>query len=112
MVLLIDGGIYSMFLILAKIFVSCFIVYIAWYKEAFGNVPIILYGTVLLATLFISLDLVLSKKVLPTNGFINMLLIYGVFSLTTGIFVSTDKNLFFSMMITYFAFVLVCWQSV
>ena len=38
---------------LSKLFVSIFVLYVFWFKEVFGNYPVILYGSVIAATVLV-----------------------------------------------------------
>ena len=94
----------------ARYFISAFIFYESYIKEAFGNYPLILYGTVILATLCVAADLVSNKGKLPFLGFPFMLIGYGIYSFLTGLFVSRDLTWFYSIMVTHFAFSIVCFD--
>ena len=93
------------YLDLSKFSVAVFLIYINWYKEAYSNFSLVLYGSVFLMVLF----LVLSR--IPINR--NPLLIaktfiwFGIYSFITGLFVSVDLGLFFSSMTTYFEYLIV-----
>ena len=93
----------------SKFFIVLFLIYELWYKEAYGNISTILYGTVILATVFVALDF-FAKRTLKMNSFIIMLFVFGITSFVTGMFVSKDFSWFISSMITYFAFVIVCFD--
>lgn len=95
---------------LGKLLLSVFIIYSMWYKEAFTNVPLVLYGTVIIATTCIGIVVTKKKFQIPLFKFIVMLFIYGIYSFFTGLIISSDKSWFISMMVTYFAFILVCFD--
>ncbi|EJT6151361.1 TPA: O-antigen ligase family protein [Clostridium perfringens] len=93
-----------------KLLLSVFIIYSMWYKEAFTNVPLVLYGTVIIATACIGIVVTKNRFQIPLFKFIVMLFVYGVYSFFTGLIISSDKSWFISMMVTYFAFILVCFD--
>lgn len=95
---------------ISKLLLSIFIIYSTWYKETYGNVPLILYGTVILATSLVALCIIINDSKLPLNGFISMLFVYGIYSFVTGILISKDISWFLSLIVTYFAFILVCFD--
>lgn len=94
----------------SKLLLSVFIFYQVFIKEAFGNYPIILYGTVILATVLIAIDVMSQRGKLPIFGFSAMLMVYGTYSFLSGLFVSKDTSWFYSIMVTYFAFAIVCFD--
>lgn len=94
----------------AKFLLSLFILYSGFIKEAYGNYHIILYGTVILATILIAVDIMNQRWKLPVFGFQIMLVLFGLYSFATGIIVSRDLSLFYSMMVTFFAFSIVCYD--
>lgn len=94
----------------ARIFIMAFIFYESYIKEAFGNYPLILYGTVILATICVAADIVSNKGKMPFLGFPFMLIGYGIYSFITGLFVSRDLTWFYSIMVTHFAFSIVCFD--
>lgn len=95
---------------IAKLLLSIFIFYQVFIKEAFGNFPIILYGTVILSTILIAIDIMNQHGKLPIFGFSAMLVFYGLYSFISGMFVSRDLSWFYSIMVTYLAFALVCYD--
>ncbi|ELC8345398.1 O-antigen ligase family protein [Clostridium perfringens] len=95
---------------LGKLLLSVFIIYSMWYKEAFTDLPLVLYGTVIIATGCIGLIISKNNFKIPVFKFIMMLFVYGVYAFFTGLIISRDKSWFISMMITYFAFALVCFD--
>lgn len=94
----------------ARVFISAFIFYESYIKEAFGNYPLILYGTVILASVCVAVDIVSNKGKLPFLGFPFMLFGYGIYSFITGLFVCRDLSWFYSIMVTHFAFSTVCFD--
>ena len=95
---------------LSKLFVSIFVLYVFWFKEVFGNYPVILYGSVIAATVLVLLDIISGEKKLKLYSFVTMLFIYGIYSFVSGLFVARDMSWFFSIIITYFAFSVVCFD--
>nr|MBQ4318106.1 hypothetical protein [Clostridia bacterium] len=95
---------------ISQIAISAFIVYIFWFREAYGNHPLMLYGTVLIATVAALMDLVIHHAKVPVNRILGMLFLYGAYSFVSGLIVSHNQSHFLSMMVTYFAFVIVCWD--
>lgn len=95
---------------IARLLISVFIFYEMFIKEAFGNYAIILYGTVVLATAFVAIDIMGNAGKLPVLGFPLVLLGYGIYSFITGCIVSRDMSWFYSIMVTYFAFSIVCFD--
>lgn len=94
----------------ARFLISIFIFYEMFIKEAFGNYPLILYGTVVMATTFIAVDIFSNNGKLPILGFPFVLLFYGVYSFLSGSAVSRDMPWFYSIMVTFFAFSIVCFD--
>ena len=95
---------------LAKLLLSVFIIYSMWYKEAFTDVPLVLYGTVIVATGCIGVVMARRRFQIPLFKFVTMLFIYGAYAFFTGLITSRDRLWFISMMVTYFAFSLVCFD--
>ena len=83
----------------SKLLLSVFIFYQVFIKEAFGNYPIILYGTVILATVLIAIDVMSQRGKLPVFGFSAMLMVYGAYSFLSGLFVSKDTSWFYSIIL-------------
>ena len=55
-----------------KLLLSVFIIYSMWYKEAFTNVPLVLYGTVIIATACIGIVVTKNRFQIPLFKFIVM----------------------------------------
>ena len=95
---------------ISKLFVSIFILYILWFKYAYRESGIILYGTVVLSTLFMVLNLLQTHKaiseVIPSGVMINLIIC--VYSLLTGIFTVQNQTLLMSAIKTYMAYAVVC----
>lgn len=94
----------------SRLLLSLFIIYEIYIQEAFGSYPIILYGTVICATIFVAVDIISNNGKLPALGFPFVLIIYGVYSFVAGLVVSRDISWFYSTMLTYFAFSIVCFD--
>jgi len=94
----------------AKLSLSMFIFYELFIKEAYGNYAVLLYGTVIVATALVMVDLISKGGKLPFSGFPVMLLGYGLYSFLVGNFISRDMSWFYSIMVTYFAFAIVCFD--
>lgn len=97
---------------IAKFFILIFILYIFWFFEAISESRFVLYGTAIASTLFILIDMKMTGRNLDAGVYsiIPLLFVYGVYSLLSGIVVSTDREYFVSSMITYFAFMIMCYN--
>lgn len=96
---------------LEKLFIFIFIVYIEWFKEAYYDVPIILYGSILGAISCWFLRIILFDKKIKikyTSKVGVNLVFFGMYSLISGIFIYKDSVFFFNQLFTYFCFVIVC----
>lgn len=98
-------------LLLERVLVFIFLLYIEWYKEIWGNKPIILYGVVGLLTVLVAIRLIRQRylylRTMPS--FLKMYFIYFVYSFT-GIFVARNTSAMVSSLITFFCFVIVCFD--
>lgn len=96
---------------ISKILLLIFLLYMNWYKELFGDVSIILYGSALLLTLSLVLPFGEEEKrhidFTCMTGFYKVLLAYGIYCLISGVFVSINRSSFISSMITYFCYLIV-----
>ena len=98
-------------LLLERVLVFIFLLYIEWYKEIWGDKPLILYGSVGLLTGLIAIRL-MSQRYLHLNTmppFLKMYFIYFVYSFS-GIFVARNASAMVSSLITFFCFVIVCFD--
>jgi hypothetical protein len=80
-----------------------------WYKETFTDSAVLLYGGTLLVALFTFLYI--NGKTLSIFSFpkgIQYAIVYGGFSLISGIFIANDVKLLLTSLVTYFAFLFVC----
>lgn len=95
---------------LSKLFVSIAIIYMLWFKYAYRESGIILYGTALLSVFFMLIDLLQTQKditkVIPAGVMINIIMC--IYSILTGIFTAQDQTLLMSTFKTYLAFSIVC----
>jgi len=97
---------------LSKLLISILIIYIAWIREMFGDIKIILYGTVLLTAALIVLDMLLRKNynLLRVQKLVVVFFAFGLYALVSGVFVAKNISSFTSSMITYFAYCIVCYE--
>ena len=98
-------------LLLERVLVFIFLLYIEWYKEIWGDKPLILYVSVGLLTGLIAIRL-MSQRYLHLNTmppFLKMYFIYFVYSFS-GIFVARNASAMVSSLITFFCFVIVCFD--
>ena len=95
---------------LSKLFVSIAIIYLLWFKYAYRESGIILYGTALLSVFFMLTDLLQTQKditkVIPAGVMINIIMC--IYSILTGIFTAQDQTLLMSTSKTYLAFSIFC----
>ena len=94
-----------------KYLICIFIIYLLWFKEAYINIPLILYGTVFLGSALFFLDLIIvHKRIKLSNNsmLIKMFFLYGIISLITGTYICTDTKVFVKGLFTYFSFLTVC----
>ena len=90
-----------------KFIFTVFLLYLCWYKESRTDVPIILYGSVLLLTVSCLAGLPTRRIFSAVHPVVKILIVYGVFAFFSGLIVATDRSLFVSSMITYFEFIIV-----
>lgn len=98
-------------LLLERVLVFIFLLYIEWYKEIWGDKTLILYGSIGLLTGLIAIRL-MRQRYLHLNtmpSFLKMYFIYFVYSFT-GIFVARNASAMVSSLITFFCFVIVCFD--
>ena len=93
----------------AKGSVLLFLLYRLWYKEAFSDILLILYGgtALIVFTTLLYVDHKPLKALLPAKGIL-MGIYFGIYSLFTGLVVATNRGLLVSSIITYMAFLLIC----
>lgn len=95
---------------ISKFFVSVFILYTFWFKEVYGNYPLILYGSVIVATSLVMLDILSGAKKIKLYSFVTMLFVFGLYSFLSGIWIAKDVAWFYSILTTYLAFAVVCFD--
>lgn len=103
-------GIKTCFL-MERTLVFVFLLYLEWYKEIWGDKPIILYGAVGLLTGLVAIRLI-RQRYLHLNtmpAFLKMYFIYFVYSFT-GIVVARNASAMISSLITFFCFIIVCFD--
>ena len=95
----------------SKILFFIFLLYMDWYKEIWGDMRIILYGTVIALTLSLLYPIKDDQqKQLEFDSItpcLAVFLVFGFYCLLSGIIVSIDKSLFFSSITSYFSFLIV-----
>ena len=94
----------------AKGSVCLFLLYILWYKEVYGDVLPALYGGAVLVVLttLLYVDHKPLKAIIPPKG-VGLGIGFGVYSLITGLVVASNRGLLVSSVVTYMAFLVVCW---
>ncbi len=97
--------------LLERILFIVFILYLEWYKEIWGNVPAILYGTTALLTGLVLLRMLGERYFLPGKmpPILKMYFLYFIYSFT-GLFVAKDMSFMMSSLITYGCFIVVCFD--
>lgn len=98
---------------LAKFFISLFCMYIFWYYGAIGANNILLYSFALLSTVCVLLDIFATKQgklEIGRQSIVPMYFVFGLYALLTGFFFAIDVSFFFSKMITYFAYIVLCFD--
>lgn len=100
------------YLTVCKWIVCAFYLYLNWFKEIRGDVPILLYGLVILLTAMVILRCVLERRIELTR--IPLILwvffAYAVYSLVTGPFVAVNRSVLLSSVVTFAAFAIVCFD--
>lgn len=94
----------------AKGSVLLFLLYTMWYKEAFGDFLPGLYGgaALIVITTLLYVDHKPLKAIIPPNGII-WGVGFGIYSLVSGIVVASNRGLLVSSIVTYMAFMIICW---
>lgn len=92
---------------LSKMFFSMLIIYILWFKEALGDYPVILYGTFIAGFGCTFIDMIFHRDI-KISGIPCMYIVFGIYSLISGVFIAKNFEWFLSSMMTYFAFALSC----
>lgn len=96
--------------IAAKTSIFLFLLYLLWYREAYHHVSLFLYGGTLLVviTTLLYVNHRPMSCLIPPKG-ISFWVGFGIYSLLTGLVVATNRGLLVSSIVTYMAFMLVCW---
>lgn len=96
--------------LVAKGSVLLFLLYTMWYKEAFGDFLPALYGgaALVVITTLLYVDHKPLKAIIPPNGII-WGIGFGIYSLVSGMVVASNRELLVSSIVTYIAFMLICW---
>lgn len=96
--------------IAAKTSVFLFLLYLLWYREAYHHVSLLLYGGTLLvvSTTLVYVDHRPLSSIAPPKG-IAIWMGFGAYSLIAGLVVAVNRELLVSSLVTYMAFMLVCW---
>lgn len=98
-------------LLLERMLVAAFYLYIVWYKQIWGDNPLILYGTVGLLTCCVLARIItmgyLYARVLPPM--LRMYIFYALYSFL-GVFVAKNSSAMLSSIVTYVCFVIVCFD--
>ena len=95
---------------LGKLAISIFIIYSIWFKEAYLSVGLILYGTVILATVLAFITIAYNGWKFPKLKFVYGLILFGVYSALAGFIIAPDQNWLKSILTLYFAFSIVCFD--
>ncbi len=98
---------------LCKLFVGVFFWYNIWYSQIWGANQLLLYSSVGLSIIFFLLDLFSTSNNMSferINPIVKMYIIFGVYSIVTGVIVSVDKEEFFSSVFTYFSFTMIVFE--
>lgn len=94
----------------SKASIFLFLLYSFWYRSAYRYVSLFLYGGAILVviTTAIYVNHRTMSCLIPPKGIL-FWVGFGVYSLLTGLVVATDRGLLVSSIVTYMAFMLVCW---
>lgn len=94
----------------AKTSVFLFLLYMYWYSVAYRDVQLFLYGITLLmvVTTAIYVDHRPLSSIVPPKGIL-FWVAFGIYSLLTGLVVASNRSLLVSSIVTYMAFLIVCW---
>lgn len=97
--------------LIERTLVFVFLLYLEWYKEIWGDKPLILYGSVGLLTGLVAIRLMRQRylHLYTMPSFLKMYFIYFAYSFA-GILVARNVNAMVSSLITFFCFVIVCFD--
>ncbi len=94
----------------AKLFICVFLAYVMWFKYAYREYSIILYGSVIAAAFIMLIDILMNHddvlSVCPYGVLINLFMCF--YSIAFGYFVARNQYALVSAVKTYFAFSVVC----
>ena len=95
---------------ISKFFICIFLFYTLWFRYAYRENHITLYGSVVIATLMMLLDLCISHKdLLNISPYgVSLNLIMCLYSFLTGVWNARNVSALLSAVKTYFAFSIVC----
>ncbi len=95
---------------LAKTSIFLFCLYLIWYREAFGHVSLFLYGgtALVVGTTLLYVNHRPLGCLIPPKGLICWAA-FGVYSLITGLVVASSRSVLVSSIVTYMAFLFVCY---
>lgn len=102
-----------MYLKLCKLFVSIFLLYNTWYSQIWEANQLILYVSVGLSAVFMLLDATFVLKrfeIGRVNPIVKMYVIFGLYVIASGVFVSIDKGEFLASAFTYISFTLIAFE--
>ena len=95
---------------LVELFTCIFLAYVICFKFVFGEYPLILYGSVFVALLFMIIDIIVYEKnlleICPYGVALNLIMC--VYSLITGLYGAKHVGALLNATKTYFSFSLVC----
>lgn len=100
------------YLDLARLAIFVFILYSFWYYGVFGLSIPLLYGTPILATLFVIIDMSKNSRSIKTGFYsiVPLFVSYFVYSLFSGIIVCINLSSLLSSLITFFAYTTLCYD--
>lgn len=97
---------------IAKICIYIFFVYILWFIYLFGEKLSILYGSIFVATLCVSYEIIRNKKDIrsfcPYGILMNVIMCF--YSVLTGVFVARNQQILIDNVKTYACFSIVCFD--
>ena len=98
-------------LLLERLLVAAFFLYIEWYKQIWGDNLRILYGSVFVLSCLILFRMIRERyfQIGAMPSLLKMFILYFVFSIS-GVFVARDIDVLFSSLITFVCFIVVCFD--
>lgn len=97
---------------ICKVIIAMILIYLSWFQYIFGIYSTFLYGSTIILTVLVILDNPISLKI-KIKRKPNMLATYIVFfiySLLTGLVLTSNLSHFATMIIQYFGFVVICFD--